>query len=189
MATLSHQAWIKAPTVRLYEAIATDEGIGRWWDKPKAARSPSGLAWEFNPGPEHGVLVANVLEMIQDRRVACGSPRKSAKLGHDDRVSSCCSETGRPSSRTVPVVSGARPRIDLSSVLLPEPFGPITPTSVPGGIARSTSSSTMPAPYPALTPSRTRPLATVSLMPDMILSLACASLCPWIESALRRRIG
>ena len=85
MATLSHQVWIKAPTVRLYEAVATDEGIGRWWDKPKAARSPSGLAWEFNPGPEHGVLVANVLEMIQDRRVewefVSTHPRHSPAFG------------------------------------------------------------------------------------------------------------
>jgi hypothetical protein len=69
MATLSHQVWIRTPTARLYDPFATEEGIGRWWDKPKAVRSPSGLAWEFNPGPEHGVLVANVLEMIQDRRV------------------------------------------------------------------------------------------------------------------------
>ena len=70
MATLSHQVWIRTPTARLYEAVATEEGIGRWWDKPRALRRlPSGLTWEFNPGPEHGVLVANVVEMIQDRRV------------------------------------------------------------------------------------------------------------------------
>ena len=69
MAALCHQVWINAPTVKVYEAVSTEDGIGRWWDKPKALRSPSGLSWEFNPGPEHGVLVANVLEMIQDRRV------------------------------------------------------------------------------------------------------------------------
>ena len=70
MATLSHQVWIKAPTARLYEAVATEEGIGRWWDRPRALRRlPEGLTWEFNPGHEHGVLVANVVEMIQDRRV------------------------------------------------------------------------------------------------------------------------
>jgi len=69
MATLHHEIWINAPTAKVYEAVATEAGIGSWWDKPKAVRSGEGLAWEFNPGPEHGVLVAKVIEMAPDRRV------------------------------------------------------------------------------------------------------------------------
>ncbi len=69
MATLHHEVWINAPTAKVYEAVATEAGIGKWWNKPKAVRSGAGLVWEFNPGPEHGVLVAKVIEMIPDRRV------------------------------------------------------------------------------------------------------------------------
>src|SRR5262249_10536606 len=69
MSTLYHQIWIAAPTARVYEAIATEDGIGRWWDKPRAVRSDSATALEFDPGPEHGVLRARVLQMVPERRV------------------------------------------------------------------------------------------------------------------------
>src|SRR5215813_15283910 len=69
MATLYHQVWIHAPTGKLYEAISTENGIGSWWDKPKAVKSDAGVVLEFSPGAEHGVLRMKVLELVQGKRV------------------------------------------------------------------------------------------------------------------------
>ena len=69
MATLYHQVWVHAPTVKLYEAISTEHGIGSWWDKPKALQSESGPVLEFSPGAEHGVLRMKVLERVPGKRV------------------------------------------------------------------------------------------------------------------------
>jgi uncharacterized protein YndB with AHSA1/START domain len=69
MATLYHQVWIAASTAKVFEAISTEDGIGSWWDRPRAERSDSTVVLEFNPGPEHGVLRARVLEAVRDERV------------------------------------------------------------------------------------------------------------------------
>ena len=69
MATLHHEVWINAPTARVYEAFATEVGIGSWWDKPKAVKSDAGVVLEFSPGAEHGVLRMKVLELVQGKRV------------------------------------------------------------------------------------------------------------------------
>lgn len=69
MAVLYHQVWIKASTAKVYEAISTEDGIGRWWDKPRAVESDEGVILQFNPGQEHGVLEAKVLEMVPEERV------------------------------------------------------------------------------------------------------------------------
>ena len=69
MATLYHQVWVNAPTAKLYEAISTETGIGRWWDKPRATESDRGPVWEFNPGAEHGVLKMKVLNLVPGKRV------------------------------------------------------------------------------------------------------------------------
>jgi uncharacterized protein YndB with AHSA1/START domain len=66
---LYHQVWIEASSAKVYEAIATDEGVGRWWDRPTTVQSPQGVVLEFSPGAEHGVLRARRLEMVPDRRV------------------------------------------------------------------------------------------------------------------------
>ncbi|MEP6878350.1 MAG: SRPBCC domain-containing protein [Nitrosospira sp.] len=69
MATLYHQVWVNASTVKLYEAISTEKGIGSWWDKPRAAELAIGSVLEFSPGAEHGVLRMKVLERVQGKRV------------------------------------------------------------------------------------------------------------------------
>jgi hypothetical protein len=51
------------------------------------------------------------------------------------------SSAGWPKMRTVPKSGFRNPRIDLISVDLPEPFGPITPTNVPWAIDTLTSNS------------------------------------------------
>jgi len=69
MATLYHQVWINASTAKVYAAIATERGIGGWWDPPKVTRSDGGVTLEFSPGPEHGILKARVVAMVPDERV------------------------------------------------------------------------------------------------------------------------
>ena len=69
MATLYHQVWVNASAVTLYEAISTENGIGSWWDKPKATETEIGPVLEFRPGAEHRVLRMKVLELVQGKRV------------------------------------------------------------------------------------------------------------------------
>jgi hypothetical protein len=70
VATIYHQVWMSAPAARVYEAIATPAAIGTWWGEQTAVRGSAGLVLEHFPGPEHGVVRLQVLEMIAYRRVA-----------------------------------------------------------------------------------------------------------------------
>src|SRR5688572_9889248 len=60
--------------------------------------------------------------------------------------------TGRPSTRTVPVVGARKPATMFSSVDLPQPDGPSRQTSSRSATARSISASAGPAPNDLLTP-------------------------------------
>ncbi|HEY3378937.1 MAG TPA: SRPBCC domain-containing protein [Armatimonadota bacterium] len=70
MATLYHQVGIRTSRQKLYDAITTEQGISRWWDKPTLVDNAEGLVLEFNPGPEHGTLRMKVLETVDGKRVA-----------------------------------------------------------------------------------------------------------------------
>src|SRR6476659_3871919 len=50
--------------------------------------------------------------------------------------------TGWPSSSTSPAVGASRPPSSLTSVVLPEPFGPRMPTKAPGATSSDTSPTT-----------------------------------------------
>ena len=69
MATIYHQVRMNAPTVEVYRAISTVDGIARWWDKPTESQMAVGSVLEFNPGAEHGVLRMKVLDLLPDKRV------------------------------------------------------------------------------------------------------------------------
>src|SRR5512138_2647548 len=58
--------------------------------------------------------------------------------------------------RAVPALGRSMPEITRSSVVLPAPFGPTTPTASPGETLRPTSNSAWKSPYPARIPSRLR---------------------------------
>src|SRR5438093_849874 len=61
-----------------------------------------------------------------------------------------------PANETVPSVGGCSPQITLNSVVLPAPFGPIRPVTMPSSTSRST-------PWSACTPpNRTSTSATSS---------------------------
>ena len=69
MATIEHQVEIRAPLATVYEAIATPEGIGTWWDKQTATHTDRGLVLSHDPGPEHGVVQLLVVESTPNKRV------------------------------------------------------------------------------------------------------------------------
>ena len=69
MATIHHQLTINAPVAKVYEAIASPEQIGTWWDKQTVTRTDRGVIMEHNPGPEHGVVQLRVAQLIPNTRV------------------------------------------------------------------------------------------------------------------------
>lgn len=50
MTTLHHQVWIDAPVAKVYSAIATAEGLGRWWAPHTSTETAAGLVLAHNPG-------------------------------------------------------------------------------------------------------------------------------------------
>jgi uncharacterized protein YndB with AHSA1/START domain len=69
MATLYHQVWLDAPVSRVYEAVATAEGLSKWWAPHTSSRTADGLVLTHSPGADHGDVRMKVLETTQDRRV------------------------------------------------------------------------------------------------------------------------
>ena len=69
MRTIQHQLRIDAPVARVYEAIATADGISTWWDKQTPRETEHGLVFEHNPGPEHGIVKLRVVGLIPNKRV------------------------------------------------------------------------------------------------------------------------
>lgn len=69
MATIRHQVVIDAPAAKVYEAIATAEKIGTWWDKQTPTQTDRGLVLEHNPGPEHGVVKLRVVKQVPNKRI------------------------------------------------------------------------------------------------------------------------
>jgi Uncharacterized conserved protein len=69
MTTIHHQLLIDAPVSRVYDVIATAEGISTWWDKQTAKKTERGLVLEHSPGREHGIVQFLVVELIPNTRV------------------------------------------------------------------------------------------------------------------------
>ncbi len=69
MATLHHQVWIDAPVSKVYEALATADGLGRWWAPHTSAETDAGLVLAHGAGTEHGEVRMKVLDRAHDRRV------------------------------------------------------------------------------------------------------------------------
>ena len=69
MAALYHQVWIDAPASRVYEALASAEGLGKWWSPHTSAQTADGLVLSHDPGPEHGVVQQRVLDSTPSKRV------------------------------------------------------------------------------------------------------------------------
>jgi uncharacterized protein YndB with AHSA1/START domain len=70
MATLYHQVWIDAPASTVYDALATAEGLGKWWAPHTSTETDEGLVLSHSPGAEHGDVKMKVIDMTPDKRVA-----------------------------------------------------------------------------------------------------------------------
>ena len=69
MTTIHHQVWINAPLKRVYDALATAEGLGRWWAPHTSTKTEDGLVLSHNPGAEHGEVKMKVIDTARDKRV------------------------------------------------------------------------------------------------------------------------
>jgi hypothetical protein len=81
MASLRHQVRIKASRPIVYECLTTESGIGAWWNRPRASSSDGNSFWEFEPGPEHGVLRVRVESSVPDKHPpdqSLGSSRRGS---------------------------------------------------------------------------------------------------------------
>jgi len=69
MATLNHQVWINAPVSKVYEALATAEGLGKWWAPHTSTETDAGLVLAHSPGAEHGDVKMKVVDTTRNKRV------------------------------------------------------------------------------------------------------------------------
>ncbi len=69
MATLHHQVWIDAPVAKVHEALASTEGLGRWWATHTSTQTDDGLVLAHSPGLAHGDVRMKVLDNTPTRRV------------------------------------------------------------------------------------------------------------------------
>jgi len=69
MKTIQHELSIDAPVARVYDAIATADGISTWWDPQTPRQTDLGLVLEHNPGPEHGIVQLRVVDRVPNTRI------------------------------------------------------------------------------------------------------------------------
>jgi uncharacterized protein YndB with AHSA1/START domain len=69
MKTIHHELLIDAPVARVYDAIATANGISTWWDPQTPKQTDRGLVLEHNPGPEHGIVQLLVVDRVPNTRI------------------------------------------------------------------------------------------------------------------------
>lgn len=69
MATLYHQVWINAPLSTVYDALATADGLGKWWAPHTATETKEGLVLAHSPGEAHGDVEMKVVDATPPKRV------------------------------------------------------------------------------------------------------------------------
>ncbi len=73
MADIIHRVGIKAPVSKVYEAVATVDGVAGWWTRETTGESKPGGTLTFlfrDPqGEEIGKMVMDVVELVRDQAV------------------------------------------------------------------------------------------------------------------------
>lgn len=64
MATIHHQLWIDAPQATVHDALASAQGLSRWWIPHQQAVIDGDTLISHNPGPAHGVVAMKLLEGV-----------------------------------------------------------------------------------------------------------------------------
>jgi uncharacterized protein YndB with AHSA1/START domain len=70
MCDIRHRVGITAPAGRVYDALATTDGLSGWWTREVTGVSRVGEKLEFYFGYPEPAAVMEVTELIPDRRVA-----------------------------------------------------------------------------------------------------------------------
>jgi uncharacterized protein YndB with AHSA1/START domain len=85
MADIIHRIGIKAPLARVYEALATVEGVSRWWTRETTGESKPGgtmrVLFRSPAGKELGAMGFDVLELTPNKDV-----RWRFKAGPDEWI-------------------------------------------------------------------------------------------------------
>ena len=97
MATLHHQVWIDAPVAKVYEGLATAEGLGGWWAPHTATPTEAGLVLAHSPGPEHGDVKMKVVGLVPETRISgrSSAPIRDAARPRLGRARVLCSSSRR----------------------------------------------------------------------------------------------
>lgn len=69
MTTMRHMVWIDAPVSVVYAALATAEGLGRWWAPHTSEWLDGHEILSHSPGAAHGDVRMKVVERVPDARV------------------------------------------------------------------------------------------------------------------------
>jgi hypothetical protein len=93
--------WTTASPARLYEALATAEGLGSWWAPHTSVETDAGLVLAHTPGPEHGDVRMKVVDATPCKRVeweiVSNHPKRSpASAWTGTRISFEISERDNP---------------------------------------------------------------------------------------------
>jgi uncharacterized protein YndB with AHSA1/START domain len=70
MVDIRHRVGITAPAGRVYQALATREGLSGWWTRDVRGTSEAGRKLEFFFGGSEPAAVMEVTDLVPDRRVA-----------------------------------------------------------------------------------------------------------------------
>jgi hypothetical protein len=113
-----------------------------WARSPRPTRSSSTRASRRASSPQSRTRPKTAPDMTFSSASSEGSTRTSWKVRDTPCRAMACAgrpEMRRPSSRISPDVGGSAPEIRFSIVVLPEPFGPIRPSSSPCFTSKETS--------------------------------------------------
>jgi uncharacterized protein YndB with AHSA1/START domain len=69
MADIRHRVGISAPAAKVYEAVATKEGLARWWTMDVRGNADKGCELLFYFGGQEPAAVMEVTSLEQDRHV------------------------------------------------------------------------------------------------------------------------
>lgn len=70
MADIRHRVGISAPREQVYEALATREGLARWWTRDTAGDDSAGSKLEFFFGQPEPAAIMEVTGRVPGQRVA-----------------------------------------------------------------------------------------------------------------------
>ena len=70
MVDIRHRVGITAPAGRVYQALATRDGLSGWWTRDVRGTSEAGGKLEFFFGGSEPAAVMEVIDLVPDRRVA-----------------------------------------------------------------------------------------------------------------------